>query len=211
MFKYLLTKRGYHRHFFSTASNLSHTSQQTGAIGKAYLSIYFWPPHPENIGGILSNPLLTRLLKKSAGHIAIAANFSDNTADYFSIWPQTAPAESVLKQYYQPVHQSKNLATDIHIEEGREPLVKKIVINAEQERLLQNAFQKFAHELSMDHAKRIRWSLINNCATYAAQLLHDGGLLVIKPDLMMTPRKVFHLIDDLEQKIYLEDLKRPSL
>ncbi len=69
---------------------------------------------------------------------------------------------------------------------------------------------KFQSELEVEVDQRSQWSLTENCATYVARLLYDGGVSVIKPDMMMTPRKVFYMMDEVEQKAHIENLKQPS-
>lgn len=177
---------------------------------KGSINLYFWKPYPETIVGISNKPLLAHSSGGLTGHISMGINYSNGENFHVSIFPLDYYEihEGGLK-LLRPIINSDSLEKDKAQEGNREPMVKNIEINADQEKKIIESCEKLSAELEKNPLQREQWSPINNCAHYVANILYEANVIYQKP-FLATPEMILNLVDELEKAAYLENLNKPS-
>jgi hypothetical protein len=194
---------------FSTANTCR--NQKLTPSGK--VSLYFWEPYPGTIFGLRNKPMFGFFSGGDTGHISMGIDYSDGRKHYISIWPKEIQEHVQGHDSYiviKPINNSESLDEDIVLERGRSPKTKVINVDKHTEIKLEQATQKIINECNKDFRDRVQWSLTSNCATFISDILCKAGIIHTKQNVVSTPHYVFTMVDEVEQEIYLENIKKPS-
>lgn len=196
---------------FKSSHRLLSTLATQKANEAGQVILYFWEPYPKAFLGLRNKPLFGRLSGGNTGHLSMQVNYSDNSQDYISVWPQprTLNMPGIVDEI-KPIINSGSLALDIKAESDKQPLVKSLPIDKNAEEVLKKHIAILHAEFKKDPEERAEWAITRNCATFIAEILYDSGIIPNKPTLITTPSSVYHMVDPLEQKAYLENYQRPS-